>query len=87
MTARSVVETERHENLAAFEETFSKLQGIAEEHVIALRRAATTTATRSFYPSADDPLGQAAYTAAGLRGLAEAVVTLQGNASVARKAS
>jgi hypothetical protein len=28
---------------------------------------------------ADDPLGQAAYTAAALRGLAEAVATLQGN--------
>jgi hypothetical protein len=32
---------------------------------------------RSFYPSADDPLGQAAYTAAALLGLAEAVATLQ----------
>jgi len=35
---------------------------------------------RSFYPSADDPLGQAAYTAAALRGLAEAVAALQGAA-------
>ena len=32
---------------------------------------------RSFYPSADDPLGQAAYTAAALRGLAEAVSVQQ----------
>ena len=35
---------------------------------------------RSFYPSADELLGQAAYTAAALRGLAEAVATLQGSA-------
>jgi hypothetical protein len=45
----------------------------------ALRRASTTTARRSYYPLNDDPLGQAAYTAAALRGLAEAVATLQGN--------
>jgi hypothetical protein len=49
--------------------------------------AAWSAALRSFYPSADDPLGQAAYTAAALRGLAEAVATLQGNAPEARKAS
>jgi hypothetical protein len=30
-------------------------------------------------PLRDDPLGQAAYTAAALRGLAEAVATLQAN--------
>jgi hypothetical protein len=42
---------------------------------------------RSFYPSADDPLGQAAYTAAALLGLAEAVAALQENALAASKAS
>jgi hypothetical protein len=36
---------------------------------------------RSFYPSADDPLGQAAYTAAALLGLAEAVAAMQGAAT------
>jgi hypothetical protein len=41
---------------------------------------------RSFYPSADDPLGQAAYTAAALLGLAEAVAALQENAPAASEA-
>jgi hypothetical protein len=40
-----------------------------------------SAALRSFYPSADDPLGQAAYTAAALRGLAEAVAAMQGAAA------
>jgi hypothetical protein len=44
----------------------------------ALRRASTTTARRSYYPLSDDPVGQAAYTAAALHGLAEAVATLEG---------
>ena len=33
----------------------------------------------SRYPSSEDPLGQAAYTAAALRGLAEAVTALAPN--------
>jgi hypothetical protein len=78
MTARTIVEAERHENLRAFEETFAKLGGVDEEHVTALRRASTTR-PGSPYPQSDDPLGQAAYTAAALRGLAEAVATLQGS--------
>ena len=49
--------------------------------------AAWSAALRSFYPSADDPLGQAAYTAAALRGLAEAVATLQGNEAKATAAA
>jgi hypothetical protein len=80
MTARTIIEAERREDLQAFEETFSALQGVTDEHVTALRRASTTTALRSYYPKSDDPLGQAAYTAAALRGLAEAVAALQGNA-------
>jgi hypothetical protein len=87
MTARTIIEEERHENLAAFEETFANLEGVTEEHVTTLRRASTTTGSRSPYPLSADPLGQAAYTAAALRGLAEAVATLQGNAPEARKAS
>ena len=88
MTARTIVETERHDNLAAFEETFARLEGVADEHVTALRRASTTRPGSPF-PQSDDPLGQAAYTAA-LRGLAEAVATLQGTTAEptkARKAS
>jgi hypothetical protein len=78
MTARTIIEAERHENLVAFEETFARLEGVADEHVTALRRA--STARPGFpYPQSDDPLGQAAYTAAALRGLAEAVAALQGN--------
>src|SRR5215213_7738520 len=42
--------------------------------------AAWSAALRSFYPSADDPLGQAAYTAAALLGLAKAGAALQENA-------
>jgi hypothetical protein len=42
-----------------------------------LNRRLESAALRSFYPSADDPLVQAAYTAAALRGLAEAVSVLQ----------
>jgi hypothetical protein len=79
MTARSVIEAERREDLQAFEEAFAALQGVTNEHLTALRRASTTTASRSHYPKSDDPLGQAAYTAAALRGLAEAVAALQGN--------
>jgi hypothetical protein len=37
MTARTIVEAERHENLVAFEETFARLEGVADEHVTALR--------------------------------------------------
>jgi hypothetical protein len=77
MTARIIIEAERHENLKRFEQTFAKLEGVTEERVAALRRAPTTS-LGSYYPSSDDPLGQAAYTAAALRGLAEAVATLQG---------
>jgi hypothetical protein len=86
MTARIIIEAERHENLKRFEQTFAKLEGVTEERVAALRRAPTTH-LGSYYPSSDDPLGQAAYTAAALHGLAEAVATLQGNAPAARKAS
>ena len=78
MTARTIVEAERHENLEAFQKTFAKLEGITDEHVTALRRASTTR-PGSRYTQSEDPLGQAAYTAAALRGLAEAVATLQGN--------
>jgi hypothetical protein len=90
VTARTIVEEERHANLRVFEETFAKLEGVTEEHVRTLRRASTTAGRSSHYPLSDDPLGQAAYTAAALRGLAEAVAALQGNAttkSAARKAS
>jgi hypothetical protein len=89
VTARTIIEEERHANLQAFEETFAALQGVAEEHVTALRTASTATASRQRYPLSDDPLGQAAYTAAALRGLAEAVATLQAelNAPAVRKAS
>jgi hypothetical protein len=80
VTAPSIIEAEHHENLEAFEETFSVLEGVTNEHLTALRRASTTTALRSFYPRSGDPLGQAAYTAAALRGLAETVAALQGNA-------
>ena len=68
----------RLERLEAFEETFAKLEGVTDEHVTTLRRASTTAASRSPYPQSDDPLGQAAYTAAALRGLVEAVAALQG---------
>lgn len=90
MAARTIIEAERHESLERFEETFAKLEDVTDEHVTTLRRASTTTATRSYYPQSDDPLGQAAYTAAALRGLAEAVATLQGieaEPTKARKAS
>jgi len=78
MTARTIIEVERHENLQSFEDTFAGLEGVDEEHVTALRRAASTQ-PGSRYPLHDDPLAQAAYTAAALRGLAEAVAALQGN--------
>jgi hypothetical protein len=78
MTARTIVEAERHENLERFEQIFAKLEGVTEERVAALRRAPTTR-LGSYYPPSDDPLGLAAYTAAALRGLAEAVAALQGN--------
>jgi methyl coenzyme M reductase gamma subunit len=89
MAARTIIEAERHANLEAFEETFAKLEGVTDEHVTALRRASTMR-PGSPYPQSDDPLGQAAYTAAALRGLAEAVAVLQGKAAEptkARKAS
>jgi hypothetical protein len=79
MTARTIIEAERHENLGAFEETFATLEGVTEEHVTALRRATSARGGASRYPLSNDPLAQAAYTAAALRGLAEAVATLQGN--------
>ena len=77
MTARRIIEEEYVGNLEAFEETFAKLEGVTEEHVTTLRRASTTH-PGAYYPQSNDPLGQAAYTAAALRGLAEAVATLQG---------
>ena len=79
MTSRSIIEAERHANLEAFEETFATLEGVTEEHMTALHRASTSTASRADFPQSDDPLSQAAYTAAALRGLAEAVAALQGN--------
>src|SRR5215212_10375770 len=75
VTARTIIEAERVQQLEDFEETFAKLEGVTDEHVTALRRASTSTASRSPYPPSDDPLSQAAYTAAALRGLAEAVAT------------
>jgi hypothetical protein len=87
MAAPTIIEAERRENLEAFEETFYKLEGVTNEHLTALRRATTTTHRRSYYPLSDDPLGQAAYTAAALRGLAEAVATLQGNEAKPRAAA
>ena len=77
VTARTIIEAERHENLEAFEETFARLKGVTEEHVRTLSRASTTALRGSRYPQSDDPLAQAAYTAAALRGLAEAVAALQ----------
>jgi hypothetical protein len=87
MTARGIIEEERHENLAAFEEVFAKLEGVTEEHLSTLRRAPTTTGGASPYPTVGDPLGQAAYTAAALRGLAEAVATLQKTAAKPKAAA
>src|SRR5215210_6311981 len=84
-TARTIIEAERHENLQSFEETFAGLEGVDEEHVTALRRAASTQ-PGSRYPLHDDPLAQAAYTAAALRGLAEAVAALQGTTAEPTKA-
>jgi len=81
MTARTIIEAERFENLEAFEEAFATLEGVTEEHVTALRRATSTRGGASRYPLSDDPLAQAAYTAAALRGLAEAVAALQGAAT------
>jgi hypothetical protein len=86
MTARTIIEAERRENLQSFEDTFATLEGVTDEHVTALRRA-TTTGGASRYPLSDDPLAQAAYTAAALRGLAEAVAALQGNAAKPRAAA
>jgi hypothetical protein len=87
MTARTIIEAERHENLESFEETFATLEGVTDGHLTALRRASTATASRADFPQSDDPLSQAAYTAAALRGLAEAVATLQGNAARATAAA
>jgi len=87
MTARTIVEEERRANLPAFEETFAVLQGVTDEHVTTLRRASTTTASRSSYPQSDDVLGQAACMAAALRGLAEAVAALQGTAAEPSRAA
>jgi hypothetical protein len=86
MTARTIVEAERHENLEAFEEAFARLEGITQEHVTTLRRASTTR-PGSPYPQSDDPLGQAAYTAAALRGLAAAIAALQGTEAKATAAA
>lgn len=36
-----------------FEETFAKREGVTDEHVTTLSRAATTTATRSHYPQSE----------------------------------
>ena len=80
MAARTIIEEERRENLESFEETFSALEGVTNEHLTALRRASTTR-PGSHYPQSDDPLAQAAYTAAALRGLAEAIAALQGTAA------
>jgi hypothetical protein len=55
--------------------------------VTTLRRASTTTALRSSFPQSDDVLGQAAYMAAALRGLAEAVAVLQGTAAEPSRAA
>ena len=81
MTARTIIEAARHENLEAFEEIFATFEGVTDEHVTNLRRAVTTRGRASRYPLSDDPLAQAAYTAAALRGLAEAVAALQGSAA------
>jgi hypothetical protein len=87
MTSRSIIEEERHENLAAFEEAFAELEGVTEEHLFTLRRARSSMPGAAHYPRWDDTLGQAAYTAAALRGLAAAVATLQKDAAQARTAS
>jgi hypothetical protein len=76
MTAPGIIDQERCESLDAFEEIFANLRGVTEEHVATLRKA-TTTMGGADYPPVKDPLAQAAYTAAALRGLAEAVAVLQ----------
>jgi hypothetical protein len=86
VTSRHIIEEERHENLEAFEETFAKLDGVTDEHVTTLRRAPTTR-PGSYYPQSEDLLGQAAYTAAALRGLAEAVAVLQGTTAKLSRAA
>ena len=79
MTSPHIIQEEYVGSLEAFEAIFAKLEGVSEEHLSTLRRASTTTASRAAYPQSGDALGQAAYMAAGLRGLAEAVAVLQGN--------
>ena len=81
MTARGIIESERHENLAAFEEVFGQLEGVNPEHVESLRKATTTTGGAARFPSTKDPLAQAAYTAAALRGLAGAIAASQSKAA------
>jgi hypothetical protein len=53
MTARTIIEAERRANLERFEQTFATLEGVAEEHLTTLRRATTTTASRSYYPQSE----------------------------------
>lgn len=59
-----------------------ELEGVTDEHVATLRKASTTAGTASRYPSSGDPLAQAAYTAAALRGLVEALRASQGTAQL-----
>lgn len=86
MTAPSIIDAQRREDLEAFEEVFATLPGVAPEHLEALRRSATATATRPHFPATSDPIGQAAYTAIALHGLAASVAKLHEKTGKAPKA-
>jgi len=79
VTSKSIIEAERVENLAAFEEAFPKLDGVTEEHVRTLRRARSTRGLVPYLAIGDD-MAQAAYVAAALRGLTDAIAVLQAKA-------
>jgi hypothetical protein len=86
MTAPTIIEAERVANLELFEEALAALEGFTPEHLEDLGRASTTTGSAAPFPETRDTLGQAAYTAAALRAMAEALVAQQERISELEKA-
>lgn len=87
MTAPAIIRQQREEDLGRFEEALAQLQGVTDEHIAALRQAPNSATPGARYPVEADALGQQAYLAAALRGIAEALLAQQEAAKPARARS
>lgn len=77
MTAPSVIHDQRAQDLAAFRAVLQQLEGVSEEHLEHLARSGSSSYGSPPFPKYNDPVGVAAYQAAALRAITEAIVSQQ----------